>query len=700
MPRFIAFFIFFSLLPSVASAQQDTVLLRFAVAHEELFRKQVSRYYSLSEAMIEQYGEDWDWYGLSSNPNLPWSEALIERYADRWSWFQLQRNPGILWTDSLIRRYQGRIDWLDLCQNPNLPLGKKFFQKYRKEINWYGMYYNPSFLKKERWVRRYRKNLAYPVEPVYRPQPPYPAGQCMKYTPEWLERYQPRDRKPLPEELRAVMDTPMRRISIDLLERYSDYWDWHLLLQCPDLPWSIPFVEKFWQPLLYSSSMYDSPLLFDNIYAKSLNDAVIDTVFQRLFPPGSVCFYGISAGKDRFGLLPDVCTDLGYRDTIIEKYLQFDSLRDSFPEHYFFLGRFFEPPVRFADYHDWGYSRPWRSAAIVVSEKVKDVLERFRLPPHRFYPIQLHLKDDRYGQAQRPYYIFHLQRCDYLYFDYDSLQFFWRQPDDWKKTNQKEPVTTSIRSPDDYRQLEDSIQRSGPPFYSFSPESHRWKAGFDVMPCKSENGLNPVWVSEDVRVALEAAGAAGIKFEKVRLAKPRMLGAETEEHRAQNRLIIAAVQQEYTARGPEPEQPAVTAFLQACARRDSILAQRDVVRKLVDARALPQDTDPVLQRLRAKEIEWEVVLPEKYRQALPLRKFQSWRPEFRGYDFLGMERLSQIGQEWHKTHPFMVRGILIAENGVGDYLAFLLKPDSTYELDDTVYEIWHETGEIKPVGKF
>ncbi len=72
--------------------------------HPEFFRRVVSEYYPLSEALIERFADRWNWDRLSLNQALPWSEALIERFADRWD------------TRAVSRHYDGNVRSLTLEQ--------------------------------------------------------------------------------------------------------------------------------------------------------------------------------------------------------------------------------------------------------------------------------------------------------------------------------------------------------------------------------------------------------------------------------------------------------------------------------------------------------------------------------------------------------------------------------------------------------
>ncbi|MEX6625613.1 hypothetical protein [Tenacibaculum salmonis] len=53
-----------------------------------------------------------------------------------------------------------------------------------------------------------------------------------------------------------------------------------------------------------------------------------------------------------------------------------------------------------------GDIKPKKGTYIVISKKIKEVLEKYRLPEHRFYPISLHCKELK--QSNSDYFLFHV----------------------------------------------------------------------------------------------------------------------------------------------------------------------------------------------------------------------------------------------------------------------------------------------------
>jgi len=78
----------------------------------------------------------WNWYGLSSNPNISW-EIVCSNPDKPWDWYELSMNPNI--TLEIV------------CSNPDKPW------------NWYGLSKNPKFNRVncsiiiQRWCRKHYK---------------------------------------------------------------------------------------------------------------------------------------------------------------------------------------------------------------------------------------------------------------------------------------------------------------------------------------------------------------------------------------------------------------------------------------------------------------------------------------------------------------------------------------------------------------
>jgi hypothetical protein len=71
------------------------------------------------------------------------------------------------------------------------------------------------------------------------------------------------------------------------------------------------------------------------------------------------------------------------------------------------------------------------------------------------------------------------------------------------------------------------------------------------------------------------------------------------------------------------------------------------------------------------------------------------RGRFRFFAADELRTLEQIDPRWsEKSCPEAVRALLVAVDGHGDYLGYLLRSDSSTDLDDTLMHFHHETAEL------
>ncbi len=680
----LTFFLFWH----AASCQSNSSdMTNFFVENEYLFRMQVSRFYPLDREMLETYEEDWSWSLVSENTDIKWTDELLEKFSGLLDWNMLQRNPSILWDETRIQRHRNIIDWFYLSQNPALPVSEAWIQNHKNEINWYFFSQNPAFTSQKALLRKFKNRIDTTfARPRYAK-----ASYFFKQT-------------EVPAEMSAIRDLAADEVGEALIDRYFDYWRVEEMAGLPNFPWTLQRFRLL-APGVNHHQLGDNANVYRRLFKPYLTDDMVRSVMQRLNPPGVVRFYSLKQDKDALGLIPGFTTGKGYRDPFIEKNLEPDRLLDSLPSADFFLDGIYMPPLRFADIHEWSEGRSYQTATIAVSEKVKSVLERFRLPPHRFYPVDFQLNDARYGRETRRYYIFHIATCDFQYLDYDRVIFYWVKQISFnpgmRRFNLQGAIEQKIKSPQEYLAFRDSIAQHATPYRRFQPLEYTWNADLDVIACNAESSLYPIWVSEDVKAALGAAGVTGIGFRKVRKTHPRMTGAESAAHRARNAQIIESIRSEWAQKLPENEQLTVINFKKECAWRDSVLALYGLVKKYRKDHPVTAASGSLTAKLLQKEEEWDVLLPPKFfDMASRLTYTGTFRLLVSGLkcDLLSIDQMIKVGKEWTKWYPFTAKAVLFANDGAGNYLGFLLKPGSAFELGDTIYE-FDESGEVRDVGK-
>ena len=58
-----------------------------------------------------------------------------------------------------------------------------------------------------------------------------------------------------------------------------------------------------------------------------------------------------------------------------------------------------------------------------------------------------------------------------------------------------------------------------------------------------------------------------------------------------------------------------------------------------------------------------------------------------------------IENDYAPRHPESLNSVIIATNGVGDYIGLLPEKDNKTQLGETIYEFLHETGKVRPYKK-
>lgn len=63
---------------------------------------------------LEKYQKLHDWEILSGRDNLAWSDDLMTQFSDKWDWKILSANPAVDWTPKRIQRFADKLVWQNL----------------------------------------------------------------------------------------------------------------------------------------------------------------------------------------------------------------------------------------------------------------------------------------------------------------------------------------------------------------------------------------------------------------------------------------------------------------------------------------------------------------------------------------------------------------------------------------------------------
>ena len=235
-----------------------------------------------SDGLIGKFENYWIWESLSGNENLPWSDNLIIKYSNKWNWKEkenvwdccLSENKSVKWSFNVLKEYQERIDWGMISGNTEL-LNKypEILKEFPDRLNWdsisgneflnfnedlieiHSSYWNWDILCGNRainWtkdlINKYQSNFNFET---------FKEKNCELWlNNNWDYNSEPKVTKDKysAEELNTELKNPEwhkmsyeDRVpwSLDILEKYKDYWDWDHLSLCASLPWSVDLIERF-----------------------------------------------------------------------------------------------------------------------------------------------------------------------------------------------------------------------------------------------------------------------------------------------------------------------------------------------------------------------------------------------------------------------------------------------------------------------
>ncbi|MGD1840846.1 MAG: hypothetical protein ACFB0B_08120 [Thermonemataceae bacterium] len=229
--------------------------LQQLINQKERFIKVISRYCPLSEDLLTQYTNVWDWEQISQNEQIPWTAAILERFQNKLHWREglvLNTNPAIPLTPELIKTFikKKKWQWDDLMWNPQvfqeadllalcLPHWNRGARQYLKnslssdtDLGTYKYFQFTSWGEDaHEWapiVVEQAKGLHWDL---------FSGVQGFPWTAEFIEKHQDQLNW---KRLSWNAGLPW---SISFIQKFEDRWDWRWMSW--QLPWSIELIQAF-----------------------------------------------------------------------------------------------------------------------------------------------------------------------------------------------------------------------------------------------------------------------------------------------------------------------------------------------------------------------------------------------------------------------------------------------------------------------
>jgi hypothetical protein len=418
-----------------------------------------------------------------------------------------------------------------------------------------------------------------------------------------------------------------------------------------------------------------------------------------------VTYHLWTSGPDAWGLVPAVFARLrsGQRDRATHAVAATELAAKPRPIQ-LEQDTLMEGPPRHVDLVEWVGDGSPRGRYIIVSQRVHALLEQASLPSHVVVDVDVQFASKRQKQAgvgQQAHFLYAFgddELIDCFDLQHTELSCTVRLLSERARFDHRLPAGSVIDGAAAWAVARSRCPEGQLPHLipaalqvpinlrTFRPELDFSSSYFPL----TVNDLDLVYldhefaprIGEDLRAALVEMGATGMAFQDPWDAS--RIVASCKSTRASRLLQTASM-----LRTPSPQD---AAFASASARRSEVLSRDDRVRTA--RQHLPAATDDDERALRELEARLDLVLPAAYRAALSSGGLPK-RGRFRFFAADELRTLEQIDPRWsEKSCPEAVRALLVAVDGHGDYLGYLLRSDSSTDLDDTLMHFHHETAEL------
>jgi len=659
--------ILFLLNLSIAQSQSIDSLLMFTNNNEGLFWNILSKNYAFSHDEITKYEENINFYYLSGNENIEWSSDFIKKYENKLSkTYELQRNKGINWSEELLNEFIDRdwLDWSQLYHNRELKISNRLFEEQKHNFittkfiiaadsdsttfEYNNPYTNPDNIEKRRF-EHYLKNW-------------YSDSESLRVKNYHIHK--------------PNIGKDISSISIDTLDKYHEDFNWLNLTPYANLNWSWETFDKLYSKL-EKRYIPNNEKLFQTLFDPILDSLKIDSLSNSF--SNKIRYYELNTGEDKYGSLPEVRVSHSSKSEYYVKDMSIFS--DAFPQtiknYYFQLGHSAEGPKRFSDVlfldNDYGFT------GFTCTERVKSVLENYNLSNHAFYPIEITLNSAWYGTDTLPYYLFVTNNTSVIQKLKPSSIVLSNSNELFNETECYLSDSLDVRNIEDYLNFID-------PKYKYKHYKYcnlneiEFEFHYDILTTDNYK----LYFSKRLTESLDSIQVEGIRLVKDYNVNWKMASPETEIHLKNiNQDLVQVIKNQRTIR----------LFEDADKRKQKIQANFNHVKEYYRKNKISKLNEQE-KKLAEKEIEWNVIIPDEYKKCLLSKERPNLGREFNEYDFFEIDEIEQATKDWYKNIPQTYRALLIAGNGLGDYLGLLIEDNSEFKLSNTVYKFEHEIGEL------
>lgn len=534
-----------------------------------------------------------------------------------------------------LEKYEYELDWGEISQNQNIEWSLELLEKFESRLVWHELGWNPKITWSKELIKRFNKRIDW----YYLSR-----NINLPISKEFIDEHRKdlfiiENNNFLTEELKIHYAKNLLPAS-EYKEKGNE------ITEITDIESDLKNKRRYFRN--------PQKILFDKYIKPHLESVGIDSLFQNKFPYQQRYFKLSPIYKDIDGLTPEFKIE---GENPFGKYIKGYPLHQMSQTFTLVKGSLQEGKDRL--YEMPRLSNMSYNPSLFVSENVKQILEQFKSTRMQFHPTII--KHDKL-KTNLPFYLLEMEHDSiYQLLDLSRCNFFYQYSlDSFGILSEPMKVEKKI---DSLEELPKAIPIENAARIEIYAKPYLLKDDYDIFTIKSS-----IIVNEFVKKQLEDKLPNQISFESAELHKI-IINQNDYDNKRLLKFDIA-IQNLSIASSPE-------------------MAYYELkMQRLKNTKATVFPTSNYNDELAEFENKNGIHFPENFRELYSNGLNSNEFTLLKTTDFY-------IEDQYEERYPETHRSVIIAENGCGDCLGLILKKESDYELDDTLIEFLHETGEIK-----
>lgn len=568
-----------------------------------------------TETILKYY---WDIFLPIICEFYPFDKDFISKYKYELDWDAISKNRQLTWDLAFLEQYEERFTWHELACNDAILWEEAKIDRFKKRLDWGFLGRNKSLPITEQFITKYLKRL-------------FVSDNNPLLTQDLIKKF----------NLRVL---PSKDFFNEGTQTYKD----------GDL-----------ERMLNEARFYfHRKVIFDRVFMPILKARSIEQLFANKFDYTQRYYFLKPIHKDIHGLVPS------FRVKDIDRPIIFQEeqgLVDFEKPLTIIKGHYQEGPDRLYEVPDlyyWSFFAP----LLLVSENVKNLLEQFKLPNHKYHEVIIESKK---LIPKSKFYILQLE-FDTLNKDLVYEKQVFHSSYKGSSSRHYGIVDTKISN---RTELLAAIKNLNQKLSIYSgadikAEAYNLKTDFDLYSSPSEDCII---INQYLKEALEKNFPKQMHFKSAQL------------------LNIKIEQAKYDAK-KSPSTPSVNPELNLSYE----LPQEDIY-YFEKAERLANHDAPLDKALIETgpfhdiELNLNVIFPASFKQ-----DYINKRIQLDDYNVLPISGF-YIQDEYAPQYPETFKSVVIAENIYGDSINLILERDSDYQLQYKLFQFLHETGDYEAI---